>query len=192
MLRSHFYTRIYLFEYTNGYIQIYRKTVHNTSFLASEMEMLNGLLLNIQKWGKRPTTAQIFCRPVFKKRKYLATWLVSLRDIKSSSHKAKISHGLDHFIKNKIEFIRVLSQSNMSRFRFKSDTDTKPDANWDANFNWIQIGYKFDTNWRSNRIAIGLRSDFDAYYGNSIMPILLEWKINILKTMGAKSLIKKN
>ena len=36
--------------------------------------------------------------------------------------------------------------------------------------NSIQIGYKFDTNWRSNRIAIGLRSDFDAYYGNSINP----------------------
>ena len=52
-------------------------------------------------------TAQFFCRPVFS---------------------TKVL-GLYHFIKNKIVFIRVLSQSNMSRFRFKSDTDTKPDAN---------------------------------------------------------------
>ena len=65
---------------------------------------------------------------------------------------------LNHFIKNKIEFIRVLSQSNMSRFRSKSDTDANLDANWNANFNWrsnsiqivvqigIHIGYISDLN----------------------------------------------
>ena len=69
---------------------------------------------------------------------------------------------LNHFIKNKIEFIRVLSQSNMSRYRSESDTDTKLDANWDANLNWIQIRYKLAFKFDTNRIHIGYISNLNA------------------------------